>query len=355
VLLSGEQQTRLVNVGTSNAEAYALLLQATAIFNRRDGARMPEAIAQLERAIALDSRYARAHARLALGASIATQFRASEFTALLATTEKHAQAAIALDPRLAESHVALGFMEFTRRRYVEALREYQRALALDPNDVNVNYFMGVSLALTGYGRQAAVALDRTLALDPLLPTALFWRGSLHFNDGDIGAAERLYQRASDVGLAWAGFGLAEVAAARGHRTEAIGLVTPAYRVTMSDLPEGAAEIYAAGTYGDAKARATALAMINSYLESKPAVVAPMVPVILLRLGEAAHSLAIAQERLGSDGLYLRPLMASPAGKAARSLPQFAEFARKMGFAALWEQSGPPDMCRRVGKEDFVCE
>jgi hypothetical protein len=48
--LEGEQQQRLVSTGTSNAEAYSLYLQATGIFNRREGTRFAEAIDELDQA-----------------------------------------------------------------------------------------------------------------------------------------------------------------------------------------------------------------------------------------------------------------------------------------------------------------
>src|SRR5690606_21547603 len=38
VFMQGEQQQRLVPVATESAEAYGLFLQASAIFNRREGA-----------------------------------------------------------------------------------------------------------------------------------------------------------------------------------------------------------------------------------------------------------------------------------------------------------------------------
>ncbi|MBS0486842.1 MAG: adenylyl cyclase, partial [Proteobacteria bacterium] len=61
VALVGEQKTRLVPVSTTNPEAHSLYLQATAIFDRRDSPRFPDAIADLQQAIQLDPNYARAH------------------------------------------------------------------------------------------------------------------------------------------------------------------------------------------------------------------------------------------------------------------------------------------------------
>jgi hypothetical protein len=65
VVLEGGQAERLVQTGTTNAEAYALYLQASATFNRRDGTHFPDAAAQLEQALKLDPAFARAYGRAA--------------------------------------------------------------------------------------------------------------------------------------------------------------------------------------------------------------------------------------------------------------------------------------------------
>ena len=78
VVLSGKQAAQLVNAGTSNPEAYALYLKATATFDKRDGAHMPEAIKQLQQAVALDPGYARAYSRLATLQAILPTYVPSE-------------------------------------------------------------------------------------------------------------------------------------------------------------------------------------------------------------------------------------------------------------------------------------
>ena len=65
VALNAGQRERLVNAGTTNADAYALYLQATSIFNRRDRTHFLAAIAALQRAVQLDQHFARAFSRLA--------------------------------------------------------------------------------------------------------------------------------------------------------------------------------------------------------------------------------------------------------------------------------------------------
>jgi len=43
------------------------------------------------------------------------------------------------------------------------------------------------------------------------------------------------------------------------------------------------------------------------------------------------------------------------GQASRSSPAFPEFARKVGFAELWDQYCPPDLCKKNDQGDYVCE
>jgi len=100
VVLKGDQQ-RIVPVATTNPEAYALYLQATQIFNRREGAHFPDAIAQLEQAIALDPKFARAHARLAAVMAIGPTYTVLDPEKAVASAEEHARIASELDPTLA--------------------------------------------------------------------------------------------------------------------------------------------------------------------------------------------------------------------------------------------------------------
>jgi len=46
---------------------------------------------------------------------------------------------------------------------------------------------------------------------------------------------------------------------------------------------------------------------------------------------------------------------APQGAAARKLPQFPEFVRKLGLSELWDQRGPPSGCRRAANGDYVCD
>ena len=73
------------------------------------------------------------------------------------------------------------------------------------------------------------------------------------------------------------------------------------------------------------------------------------------LGEPARALAVTQEASTTNDAFFLDLLWSPTGVAARKLPQFPEFVRKIGFAELWDEYGAPDDCQRKGQGDYVCE
>ncbi|MCU1279564.1 MAG: hypothetical protein JWM53_3110 [bacterium] len=353
-VLHGEQQQRLVPVATNNAEAYALYLQATGIFNRREGPRLPEAIAELEQALTLDPRFARAHSRLAAIHSLEPIYVPSSVDTALAAAEHEAALAIELDPTLAEPHAVLAMAYGQRGRYSDSRAAIERALAIDPDDVTANFWGGVDFINTGYTKKGCAQLDHVLSIDPLMPNALLWRGIQYANAGDLNRAEVLVRRAADVGLLHAGIGLHFILAARGQRTDAAKQLASGLRVLGAGLSADAADVMAAGIYGDASAHARALAVIDSYLSTKPAHVAGTIPYSLLLLGENRRALALMSQKASSnDSLYFHILW-SPSGRIIRALPEFAGFIKKSGLVELWDKYGAPDVCHRRAPGIYVC-
>ncbi len=356
VVLAGKQAERLVNAGTENPEAYALFLQATGTFNRRDGKHFPDAIAQLTEAIRLDPNFARAHSRLAaIHAVAATYMQTTSLAATHVAAELHLQAAIKLDPGLAEPYAVLGYLRTEQRRQVEGELAFRRALELDPDDVTANFWHGISLVRDGYTKQGIATLDHVLAIDPLLPNGLSWRGVQYAYAGDTANAERLVRRATDVGLASGGWGMSIVAEARGQKLEAIKQLTSFLRNIMPGFPPDDSGILAEGIYGDTPARAKALALVDRYLAGKPASLNSGMLLALFRLGEPARALTLAPERLtGNDGVYMT-LLWSPDGRAVRAAPEFQTFIHRFGLVELWDKYGAPDLCQKNAAGDYVCE
>lgn len=355
VMLQGDQKARLVQAGTSNTEAYALYLQATAIFNRREGARFAEAIDMLKKAIALDPQYARAHSRLAALYNVNSNYMGgTAYATVMPLIESHARRATELDPDLAEPFAAMGAALSERRRYIEAYHAFSEALKRDPDDVTANFWQGVTLINTGYMREGNAAIERALAVDPMLPNALLWRARNHIFDGDLESGERMLRLAAEGGHAFVGIGQTKLAIARGDKAAAVETLRKGLAgYFTSDFPPEAAAIFARAIYGDAGAKQQAMALINAYLASEPEYVAGVVPYVLMRIGEVDRGLALAQAKTANDSMVLSEMFRRDS--EIKGVPAFPEFARRSGLAALWDVRGAPDHCRKNEKDDYVCE
>ncbi len=356
VVLQGEQQTRLVRGGTNDTEAYALYLQATAVMNRRDRPRMGEAIGWLGKAIELDPGFARGHSLLAMIHALGDK----RYGSSLAEAERHARRALDPDPALAEPHVVLALVATVRHAFVDSRAAIERALAIEPDDPGVNFYYAQSLIVTGYTAAGIARLERTLAMDPMLPNAHWWRANQYQHAGDLHAAQRAYERADALGLTFAWRGLRDLARLRGDRESFLGdvakdVANPDWSC-LKDPVASMALLYDGQHSADATVRATALQVVDGCLATTDPGPVPLWTIAnLFRLGQPTRALALARESMPENvaGFYLG--LWGRDGREARRTPEFAGFARDMGLADLWEQYGPPEGCRRVAPRDYTCD
>jgi TolB-like protein/Tfp pilus assembly protein PilF len=350
ILLEG-QSKQLVAAPTQDIEAYTLYLQASQTFNRRDGTRWPEAIGQLEQAIALDPKFARAHSRLAALQALTGNYYPKREAMASAAAEEHARKATALDPGLAEPWAALGALRARQRRFVESMEASERALQLDPNDVTANFWNATIRCQIGYLELCSARLDRVLQLDPMLPNALSWRGRRYVEAGQLEAGEKMLRRSADAGLMHAGFALATLAEKRGDLDAARKYIVQGYTPLAGGFPAESIDVLVRGMYGNAQERATAIAAVDRYLAGKPRPVSSVVANAMLRLDPRRALREFGDAPTNNDSMFLPPLWQVP---VAITAPEFPGFARRTGMAAAWDKFGPPDKCRKDEDGDYVC-
>jgi TolB-like protein/Flp pilus assembly protein TadD len=354
VVLEGAQAKRLVNTGTANTEAYSLYLQASGIFNRREGARMPEAIDLLEQATKLDPKYARAYSRLAAVHAISGNYRTIPAEQVLADVQAAAKRASELDPTLGEPYAALGLAYGAQRRFSEEREAFARALELEPDDITANVWNSFSLIRTGYRREGTRVLDRALALDPLLPIALMWRSMEYIDAGAVDQADRALRLAAEGHLMFVGLGQFRVDRARGDTAAGIRHLGEAIAVFDADFPDGSNEVFARACFGEAAARAESLHRIDAYLDTDPPTIAGLVPFMLLCLGERERAFAVIERGpTSNDALFMPGLFRAKEHPGLLASPRFAVMARRIGLAEHWDRFGAPDPCRKQG-DDYVC-
>jgi len=355
--LSGTQAQRLVDTGTQDAAAYQLYLQASSTFDRRDGAHMLEAVEQLQEAVALDPGYARAWSRLAAVHAILPTYAPGRFAERDKQVRGYAERAIKLDSSLAEPWAAMGLAApLSGRGLIEARQYFEKALQLDPDDITTNFWSGLNLVRSGYNRAGVERIEHALAVDPMVPNLMRWRGVLYLRNGDIDGAEQFLKRAQAAGLRLAGRELGEIAFRRGDTALAKRVWADGSDPMLSQLPPAARQALADGLFGgDAADRARAVAAINTYLASDPEFVPGMMALWLLQLGDAAQAMELERTRVKVDNSDFLAYVFSPAGASVRALPEFPAYLRAKGFPALWDKYGAPDMCRKDASGGYRCD
>ncbi|HET9464604.1 MAG TPA: protein kinase [Gemmatimonadales bacterium] len=153
---------------TANTEAYDFYLRGLEYGNRgpeREDVR--NSIEMFRRAVALDSNFAQAWAKLSSGRSSEYWFFYDRSEAALSEAKAAADRALRLRPDLAEPHVALGYYYYWGKLdYDRALQELALARERQPN--NADLFMATAAVQRRQGRwpEAVANFEKAVQLDP---------------------------------------------------------------------------------------------------------------------------------------------------------------------------------------------
>ena len=231
--LSGATTRRLLARQTTSNEAQDAYLQGRYLLYTFSRARLPEAKAFFERAVALDSSYAIAHASLSRAYAMMLDFDMGPARELQPLASAAAARAIDLNPDLAETNLAFAFVKYHYEHDWEAAdAAYQQALSLAPH---------TSIVLSPYSRFlcAAGRLDEGLEYaragvdaDPLSAEMLSTLAVVHYYRREFSDAIQHYQRAASLAPAFgpAYFGMARAYSAQGEYQKAIDLVRHAITI-----------------------------------------------------------------------------------------------------------------------------
>jgi tetratricopeptide (TPR) repeat protein len=123
----------------------------------------------------------------------------------------------------AEAHVMMGTTYLTITEYDKALKEFKRAVELNPNLPSVNSFYGQTLTRMGATEEAMVAFRRELEINPNDFDSCLQMGILLKQDQKMDEARDFFQRALIVrpGEPNARFYIASIDVAQGKLNEAL--------------------------------------------------------------------------------------------------------------------------------------
>jgi len=157
---------------TNDPTAYDHYLRGRYLWSKRTRESLLQAVQSFERAIAIDPRYALAYSglgdcwiQLGLRAAVSQSLRPRE---AMPRARVAAEKALEIDDSLAAAHATLGQVLFTYEwRRADGLREFTRALELEPNHPTANHWYAMSLAGLGRYDEALLQIRRAHEIDPL--------------------------------------------------------------------------------------------------------------------------------------------------------------------------------------------
>lgn len=166
--LPPEERARLELKPTDNADAYAFYLKAISREKTVNSSTEDKAAASqlYEQAIALDPKFALAHARLSIMNSHLA-YGPSDNRAFWEKARAAATEALRLSPTLGEARMALGLsLYWGDKNYPAALKEFAIAAATSPSDPEVLHYIAGIYRRQGRWRESLASEQRALDLDP---------------------------------------------------------------------------------------------------------------------------------------------------------------------------------------------
>ena len=335
IRLSGEEHRVMDKQPTTNGEAYDLYLRGRHLWGKMTPDGVLKSIEYYQRAIQVDPGFALAHAGVALSLHSLgwVLFGVLPNDAVLPKAEAAALAAVAIDPDLAEAHVALGCLRFYHQwSFAEADTEFRRAIASNPSCVQAHHMYGFYLVLMGRGEEAFAALDQALRLDPLSVTLSGDRAWLFVHTRAYDEAIEQARRTLELDEHYGGahFALGVAYEQKGMYAEAIAELTKALELT------GSAPAVATGLghcFGRAGMRREAEDILRRFEEaSRERYVSPYYRAIVhAGLGDVDEAFGWLEKAFDEHSTALVLLHIFPLHDNLRDDPRFPRLLRRTGF------------------------
>jgi serine/threonine-protein kinase len=132
---------------------------------------MQTATEYYRRAVAQDSTFALGYAGLSEAYALKAHYNFAPKGAALDSARIMADRAVKLDSTLPEARTARALSLGNAGHFIEAEKEFRRAIELGPNNPEAPYWYGMLLVGLGRGAEGLAQAERALKLDPLAPRA----------------------------------------------------------------------------------------------------------------------------------------------------------------------------------------
>jgi adenylate cyclase len=200
VKLTDGEQALIAAWGTTNFEAYVKLLQGIEYVRRfnKEGNLLGRKLA--EEVIALDPGYPQGYGLLGRTHVMDVWFGSTESPRKsLAEAVRLFQKVIAMYPSAADYRGLLGFVYTMMRQHEKSIAEFEKAIALNPNVADNHAWFGFALHLNGKHKEALVEIKKAIRLNPFPPNIYFlYLGNAYMYEGMYDESIAAYKKALRV-------------------------------------------------------------------------------------------------------------------------------------------------------------
>jgi TolB-like protein/lipoprotein NlpI len=331
---------------TDNLEAWQLFLRGRHLYQNRGVPQLARAIELLKQAVELDPDFADAWANLA-AANMVYGFNQEEgYKDYYRDGQLAALRAIEVDPDNGFAHAVLGLMLMGEFAWDEAMREFELAIRLNPNETNSLLWKGIALINLGYVDQAIAMFQQAERLDPVFTNVHNWIASGYGIKGDLENMHRHVQKIQELDPDFVGFSLTT------YELNSESLDAAEDLMRAAEIKSTGSDVLAEAMFSglrDPKRKDEAIKTLlanenlaeagdlTSYLWTLSAVEETLANFQGLR--ERGRILRTANSLQTFWNVYNRPQLSSPAMSA---------FFEANGMVDYWRKHGDPDYCRVDG-------
>jgi len=334
--LSGSEKSRIAKTPTTNNEAHELYLKGRFFWNKRTAEDLRRSIDYFNQAIAKDPNYALAYAGLAQSWKLLPAFDGGAPKDCFPKAETAARKALTLDDTLSDAHAALASLKgLNGFDYPGAIKEYERALQLNPNDATAHqWFANDTLANIGQNEREVTVMKRAVELDPLSLIINANLGAAYVHAGRLDEAIAQLRKTVEMDSAfyYARYTLALALELKGAIPEAIAEYQKTVSINDDPVPLGMlGRLYA--TRGRKDEAQKILQQLRQRREQRYTA-AYSLALVYLGLGDRNEALKWLEESYRErDGFNIGPIRIDPLLAPLQGDPRFEALAEKIVPAA----------------------
>jgi eukaryotic-like serine/threonine-protein kinase len=329
--ISSAEQQQIAKLPTRDAEAYELYLKGRYEWNKRTPEGLRAAMDFLQRAVERDPNFALAYVGLADAYAVSPQTLDTPTREATLRAKETVERALAIDSSIAEAHATLGLIEDHLYKWQAAEQEFKRAIELKPNYATAHHWYCLHLTDQRRFDEALREIKRAHALDPLSSVIALNIAYVYFFDKKyelaLAAAKSTVEGEPRFAIAHSLIGL--ILLLKGQQQEAIRELRVAadlgrFSWTLADLAYGLGVV---GNRKEARQIITELQARERQHKTAPGfLVAP-----LLAIGERENAIAEAGKEVDSGGGWTASFALDPRYDPLRSDPRFMAILHRAGL------------------------